>query len=219
MIFSLICLFRIFQSLRSFCSRRRKTRFARRGAFLSAFGRRASSVERRASNVERRTSNVERRTSNVERRTSNVERRTSNVERQVVPFDRALSPTFAATSFRRRSVPRPQARRVPSRRRTSRLETPTNRREKIPASILFIFHFFSFFASRETRKPALFRSKGQNFKKTFFSSFKIEKLRKIYRRRRRRSTRRRTPSFGFLFVRRRLFRVVRLRSSDQAALF
>lgn len=103
-------------------------------------------------------------------------------------FLRPLTRTFSRRSPRSRSSSsalRPQARRVPSRRRSSRLETPTNRREKFPASILFIFHFFSFFASRETRKRALFRSKDENFKKTFFYRFKIGKLRKIYRFRRR----------------------------------
>ena len=103
-------------------------------------------------------------------------------------FLRPLTRTFSRRSPRSRSSSsalRPQARRVPSRRRSSRLETPTNRREKFPASILFIFHFFSFFASRETRKRALFRSKDENFKKTFFYRFKIGKLRRIYRFRRR----------------------------------
>lgn len=62
-----------------------------------------------------------------------------------------------------------------------RFRKPTNRREKFPAPILFIFHFFSFFASRGARKPPLFRVKAENFGKTFFRPFKIEKLRKIYR--------------------------------------
>ena len=105
MIFSLICLFRIFQSLRSFCSRRRKTRFARRGAFLSAFGRRASNVERRTSNVERRTSNVERRTPSVERRASNAERRTPNAERRASNAERRTPSVERRTSNAERRTP------------------------------------------------------------------------------------------------------------------
>ena len=79
----------------------------------------------------------------------------------------------------------------------------TKRQEKFPASILFIFHFFSFFASRETRKPALFRSKDENFKKTFFRRLKIGKLQKIYRRRRRRVNASEVAVERFCDVRRR----------------
>ena len=145
MIFSLIFFFRIFQSLRSFCSRRRKTRFARRGLFL---------VVRLVAYFPNSPPNRGR-----------LGRRSPQSRSTTLKAQTASAPRSVATAL-------------------GRLETPTNRRENFSASILFIFHFFSFFASRGRRKPPLFRSKDENFKKTFFPPFKIDKLQKIYRRQR-----------------------------------
>jgi hypothetical protein len=110
------------------------------------------------------------------------------------PFflERPRNRTFRSDLAQSRPAPNPK------RAAFRRDDIQANRREKFPASILFIFHFFSFSARLETPKPALFRFKSENFKKTFFSRFKIEKLRRIYRRRRRfvdRATRR-PSTFG-----------------------
>ena len=170
MIFSLICLFRIFQSLRSFCSRRRKTRFARRGAFLSAFGRRASNVERRTSNAGRRASNAERRTPSVERRTSNAERRTPNVKssRSIGRFRRrSPQPRFADVPFlvRKRAAFRRDGGRVVWRRRRIA-------EKKFPRRF---YSFSIFFRSSQVGKRVnrrFFARKAKILKKLFFRPLK-----------------------------------------------